>query len=126
MAVVRPAADLLATDHVFDEHNASMETQRQLVKQLYVLQEIVVGVATNIDINSRVMCRSDVYSSQQVGIVSSAAEHHNVLSVLVIIPNYCKTRNYRVPFILRIMQPQQICEYNVWQIFNIQKVILYY
>jgi len=38
MAVIRPAADLLATDHVLDEHNAAVETQRQLVKQLYVLQ----------------------------------------------------------------------------------------
>ena len=35
--VVRPAADLLTADHVFDEHNAAVETQRQLVEQLDVL-----------------------------------------------------------------------------------------
>jgi len=38
MSVVRPTADLLTADHVFYEHNAAVESQRQLVKQLYVLQ----------------------------------------------------------------------------------------
>jgi len=38
MSVVGPAADLLTADHILNEHDAPVETQRQLVKQLYVLQ----------------------------------------------------------------------------------------
>jgi len=44
VSVVRPAADLLTANHVFDENNATVETQRQLVKQLDVLQQVVVRV----------------------------------------------------------------------------------
>ena len=47
MSVVRPTADLLAANHILDEHDTAIETQRQLVKQLYVLQQVVVRVATD-------------------------------------------------------------------------------
>jgi len=45
VSIVRPAADLLAADHVLDEQDPAVETQRQLVKQLNVLQQVVVRVA---------------------------------------------------------------------------------
>ena len=38
VSIVRPAADLLAANHVLDEQDPAVEAQRQLVKQLYVLQ----------------------------------------------------------------------------------------
>ena len=38
VSVVRPTANLLTAYHVFDEHNPAVESQRQLVKQLDVLQ----------------------------------------------------------------------------------------
>jgi len=47
VAVVRPAADLLAADHVLDEQDATVETQRQLIKQFNVLQQVVVGVTAH-------------------------------------------------------------------------------
>ena len=41
LSVERPAADLVA-DHVLDEENTAIVAQRQLVKQLNVLQQVVV------------------------------------------------------------------------------------
>ena len=42
--VERPAADLLTPDHVLDEEDAFVEAQRETVKQLQVLQKIIIGI----------------------------------------------------------------------------------
>jgi len=55
VSVVRPAADLLTADHVLDEHDPPVETQRQLVKQLYVLEQVVVRVTTP-DTEAQTLC----------------------------------------------------------------------
>lgn len=44
LAVEGPAADLIAND-VLDEEDAAVEAQGELVKQLDVFQQVVVGVA---------------------------------------------------------------------------------
>ena len=31
---------------------------------------------------------------------------------------YCKTQDFHVPFISRILRPEQICQHNGWQIFE--------
>lgn len=43
LAVEGPAADLVA-DHILDEEHTVVEAQRQLVKELNVLQHVVVRV----------------------------------------------------------------------------------
>ena len=47
MAVEGPTADLTPADNVLHELDPAAETHRQLVKELYVLQEVVIGIATN-------------------------------------------------------------------------------
>lgn len=44
LPVERPAADLVA-DHVFDEEHPPVEPQGELIKELDVLQHVVVRVA---------------------------------------------------------------------------------
>jgi hypothetical protein len=44
LPIERPAADLIP-DHVLDEEHTAVEPQRELVKQLNVLQHVVIGVA---------------------------------------------------------------------------------
>ena len=46
VAVECPATDLPPADNVLHELDAAAETHRQLVKELYVLQEVVIRVAT--------------------------------------------------------------------------------
>jgi len=79
VAVVRPAADLLAADHVLDEQDATVETQRQLVKQFNVLQQVVVGVTAHTHAsNSKLfstLCRLFVYLETPAKQTSSAAYH---------------------------------------------------
>lgn len=42
VAVKAPAADFRGAYDIFDKQHSSAEPQRQLVKQLYVLQQVVV------------------------------------------------------------------------------------
>ena len=49
VSIEGPAADLLAPDDVLHEQDATVESQRQLVKQLDVLQQVVVRIAENND-----------------------------------------------------------------------------
>ena len=48
-----PAADLLAADDILDEKNPLPEPQGQLVEELHVLQQVVVGVATVTEVSWR-------------------------------------------------------------------------
>lgn len=48
IAIEHPASDLTRSNHIFDEQYTAGESQRQLVKQLNILQQVViacVGVA---------------------------------------------------------------------------------
>ena len=56
VSIVRPTADLLAADHILDEHNTAVETQRQLVKQLDVLEQVVVRVTTHTHNQTMLIC----------------------------------------------------------------------
>lgn len=44
LAIKRPTADLVP-NHVFDEQDPAVESQRQLVKQLDVFQHVVIRIA---------------------------------------------------------------------------------
>ncbi len=46
LAVKGPATNLI-TNHILDEKHSAIEPQRQLVKQLNVLQHVIIRVATN-------------------------------------------------------------------------------
>lgn len=52
LTVKGPTADLVS-DHVFDEEDAAVEAERQSVKQLNVLQQVVVRVTAKTKANQR-------------------------------------------------------------------------
>lgn len=49
LTVKRPAADLIS-DHVFNEEHTPIKAQRELIKQLDVLQHVVIRVTEHSEI----------------------------------------------------------------------------
>lgn len=81
VTVKGPAADLIASNHVFDEEDTSRESKAQLVKQLQILEQVVitgrrVAVLVVVTIDQQLddgLCRR----SYQTGLFAEGCDERN-------------------------------------------------